>query len=190
MSATIGNFIGHRSSCNVMGLADVSGLPTEFGPLIGSCQVWENLPRECSMPVERDDLSQWRSFFLSFPFSFPASPPNDALFANFKRVLRLIRDFLLHHFLVHHFPPFLFFLRNNSFIHSIAFQSFSVFEKSFTNRNGIGGEKFKILASLLLFNYRLSLLFPPFLSFFLFRFIVVDDAHQCETLRRRCIFVA
>lgn len=69
MSATIGNFIGHRSSCNVMGLADVSGLPTEFGPLIGAkCEKIFRGNAQClsSEMIYRNDVL----FFFLFHFPF------------------------------------------------------------------------------------------------------------------------
>lgn len=85
MLTTIGNFSGHRSSWNVTLLVGVWGLPTESKPLIGSQQVWENILRECSMPVVPNDLLQWRSFSLFFFAAATANVTNDwMVFASAK----------------------------------------------------------------------------------------------------------
>lgn len=70
VSATIGNFIGHRSSCNAMGLANVSGLPTNSALRLAraKCEKIFGGNAQClsSEMIYRNDVL---FFFLShFPF--------------------------------------------------------------------------------------------------------------------------
>ena len=92
--SVISSVIDHRA--NVMGLAGVSGLPTEYRPPIGSRQVWENLPRVFNACRARWFIAMTLFFFFSpfFLFSLFSTRPTTRRYLRistiFKRASRLL----------------------------------------------------------------------------------------------------